>query len=308
MPERTARNRSVTYILLALMPLLFASNIIIGRAASADTPPIAMAFWRWLLAVIMLLPFAWGGLRRQWRQIANEGPFLFLLGALGMGICGAVVYIGLGLTSATNAALIYASSPVFIVVIEAILLKKPVSREQTLGIILAILGVVIILFKGEIRRIIQFHFNPGDLYIALASFSWAVYSVLLRNKRLASYGTLPLFTMIAMAGVIVLLPFFLWERGTAGDVPPQLGPWLSIAGVALMPSVLAFLIYKYGIRTVGPSHTALFLYFMPVYAALLAIVFLDEQLHIYHLVGLLLVMSGVIMATVNSETPHQSSD
>jgi drug/metabolite transporter (DMT)-like permease len=225
-----------------------------------------------------------------------------------MGICGAIVYIGLGLTSATNAALIYASSPVFIVLIEAALHKKPINWQQALGIALALTGVVIILFKGEIRRIIQFHFNLGDLYIALASLSWAIYSVLLKNRRLATYGTLPVFTMIAMAGVIVLLPFFLWERGTAGDVPLQLAPWLSILGVALMPSVMAFLIYKYGIRTVGPSRTALFLYFMPVYAALLAIVFLGEHLHIYHFGGLLLVMSGVIMATLNSGNVHQSTD
>ncbi len=308
MPERPTRNRSATFFLLALMPLLFASNIIIGRAASVDTPPIAMAFWRWVLAVAMLLPFAWNGLRQQWRQIAAQGPFLFLLGALGMGICGAIVYIGLGHTSATNAALIYASSPVFIVLIEAALLNKPVSLHQVAGIVLAILGVIIILFKGEISRIIQFHFNPGDLYIALASLSWAVYSVLLKNRRLATFGTLPLFTMIAMAGVMVLLPFFLWERGIAGDVPLKLAPWLSILGVALMPSVLAFLIYKYGIRTVGPSRTALFLYFMPVYAALLAIVFLGEKLHIYHIGGLALVMSGVIMATLNSEKLQQSSN
>ena len=291
-----SRNSWLTYPLLLVMPLLFASNIIIGRAASSFLEPATMAFFRWILAFAILLPFTWKGLRDNRKRLKQQFPLLLLLGILGMGICGAIVYLGLGKTQATNAALIYATSPLFIVLIDRIFFARPITARQILGIIIAFSGMTLILMKGSMAKLYAMQFNQGDILIGIASISWAAYSTLQKRKSLSGIPILPLFSAIIAMGALVLAPFALWEIINGAGIPASPQAWASIFGVALLPSVLAFSIYKFGIKTIGPSQTGVFLYFMPVYAALLAVLFLGEQLQAYHIIGLFLVLPGVMMA------------
>ncbi len=286
----------LTYGLLLLMPLLFASNIIIGRAASSFMEPASLAFFRWLVAFTLLLPFAGKGLWDARRQIFEQMPLIFLLGVLGMGICGGIVYLGLRYTQATNAALIYATSPVFIVLIDTVFFKQEIHARQIFGILLAFAGITVILMKGSLDNFISMRFNTGDILIAIASISWAIYSTLQKRKSLGGIPSTALFSAIIAMGAVVLLPFMLWELYQGAGIPSGAKAWSSIFGVALLPSVFAFSIYKFGIRTIGSSQTGVFLYFMPVYAALLAVVFLGEPLRSFHIIGFLLVLPGVVMA------------
>lgn len=181
----TAKHQAGTaYILLMLAPLFMASNVVIGRAASDAVPPVGLAFWRWLLAFLILLPFAWSGLRRHLPTLRREWRAVLVLGAIGMGICGSFVYIGLEYTTATNAGLLYAVSPVLIVVIAAIWLGERVTALQVAGIALALLGVVVILTAGRPAAILTLDVNIGDLWVLGAVVGWAVYSVLLRRFSL----------------------------------------------------------------------------------------------------------------------------
>ncbi len=290
------RRQWLIYGLLFLMPLLFASNIIIGRAASSFMEPATLAFFRWIVAFMLLLPLAGKGLWDARRQILEQMPLIFLLGVLGMGICGGIVYLGLGYTQATNAALIYATSPVFIVLIDVVFFRQEIQARQIFGIILAFAGIIVILMKGSFDNLIAMRFNAGDILIAIASISWAIYSTLQKLKPLVGIPSTALFSAIIAMGAVVLLPFTAWEIYQGGDIPLSPQAWGSIFGVALLPSIFAFSIYKFGIRTIGSSQTGVFLYFMPVYAALLAVLFLDEPLHSFHIIGFLLVLPGVIMA------------
>lgn len=285
------------YALLLVMPLLFSSNIVIGRAAMAHTPPVTMAFCRWVLALLMLLPFCYGDIRSHWRQIIQNSSLFLLMGALAMGICGAIVYVGLARTEATNAALIYATSPVFIILIDSLFMGIPIRMRQGLGILLAFAGVALIVLRGEPQNILAMKLNDGDLLIGIASISWAVYSILIRRKSLSGIPTLAVFASTMAAGIIILAPFFAWEVVQTQGLPNQPSAWISIFGVALLPSVLAFSIYKFAIKTVGASKTSIFLYLMPVYAALLAVLFLGESMHLYHIGGLALVLPGIAIAT-----------
>ncbi len=294
--DANPRNPWLTYGLLAVMPLLFSSNIIIGRAASSMLEPATMAFFRWVVAFLILLPFTWKGLRDNREQLAGQLPLLVLLGILGMGICGAVVYLGLSETQATNAALIYATSPLFIVLIDRVFFGRTITARQILGIALAFTGMSLILMKGSLAKLFAMQFNQGDILIGIASISWAAYSTLQKHKSLSGIPILPLFSTIIAMGALVLAPFALWEITQGAGIPVEPMAWASIFGVALLPSVLAFSIYKFGIKTIGPSQTGVFLYFMPVYAALLAVLFLGEHLQTYHLFGFLFVLPGVMMA------------
>jgi drug/metabolite transporter (DMT)-like permease len=291
------RETLFAYALLTVMPLFMASNVVIGRAAVEAVPPIGLAFWRWLVAFAILLPFAWIGLRRHWSVIWRKAPALLFLGALGMGICGAFVYIGLESTTATNAGLIYAASPILICLFGALFAGEGLVPRQILGIVLAIVGVLAILTRGAPWQLFTFEFVIGDLWIVAATISWAVYSVTIKHQHIG-LPTIPLFAAIAAAGVVILAPFYAWETASGAEMTLTWRAVISVAGVALISSVFAFGSYQKGIAVVGSSRAGVFMYLMPVYTALMAVLFLGEAFETFHLVGLLLIVPGVALATL----------
>ncbi len=280
-----------------MMPVLFSSNLIVGRAAVMTVEPFTLAFWRWLIATLIMVPIVAGALRRYAADLLRLVPLLLVLGVLGMVICGAGVYAGLRQTTASNAILIYTTSPAFIVLIEMILGRRPFSAMQFAGIGLATFGIAIIVLHGDIAGLARLGFNPGDMGILAASVSWAVYSVLLHDRRLQALPGRVLFAAIALAGTLVLTLPWLFEGATHGFAPATARSWASVAALAVMPSVLAYLAYQWLVREVGTMRTGLALYFMPIVGVGLAAIFLGERLHAYHLAGTVLTIGGVALAT-----------
>jgi drug/metabolite transporter (DMT)-like permease len=285
------------------MPLFFVSNLVMGRAAVAYVEPWTLAFWRWGLAAAMLLPFAWRGIaaaaddvRAVWREIAA-------LGFLGMIMCGGLVYLGLKTTTATHGALIYASSSVMIVLLDAATYRKPLSAATLFGALLGFAGVSVIVLEGDLGRLLRLEFNRGDLVIMISAFAWAVYSALLKRRRLARLDTLPLFAMIALAGSTLLVPPMLYEVVVLGAFPSGLKAWAMIIALAIFPSVLAFGLYQYGVKRVGPSVTGVYLYLLPLYGVLLASLTLGERIHPYHAGSMVLILAGVVLATGGFRQP-----
>lgn len=285
------------YAVLAVMPLLFASNLVIGRAAIDDVGPWTLAFWRWLLAFLILLPAAWPGFVRHRTLILGEWRIVAVLGVLGMWFCGGVVYLSLRHTTATNATLIYTSSPVVVLLLEMIFRGKRSSPRQIAGIALAFTGVLAILLRGDPARLMALEFNVGDIGMASAAIAWATYSVLYSRAGLGALPNSTLFAVIALAGCVVLVPFMAWESASRDVLPTGRDAWASILGVAVVASVLAFSAYQYGVRTVGPGTTSIFMYLLPAYGVGLAVLFLGETLAAYHAAGFVCVTCGVILAT-----------
>lgn len=282
--------------LLLAAPLLISSNPIIGRAAVDIVPPVALAFWRWAVAALILLPFTWFGLVRHATVLRRHILLIGLLGSLGMGVCGAFVYIGLQHTTATTASIIYAISPVMMLVIVWLFEREPIRLHQIIGVTIAIVGVLVIVSRGALDQLLAITFNIGDLWVLGSAASWAVYSVLLRRLT----GLLPtftLFTAIVLAGVLSLAPFYAIETAMGRPVVWNQEAAISIAGVALLASVLAFSAFQKGIALVGAARSGPFMYLMPVYGVILATLFLGEAFAIFHGAGLLLVISGVALAS-----------
>ena len=295
-PDSESRERQMAVILLFVVPVLFSTNIIAARAVSDFIPPFALAFWRWWLALLLFLPAIGPDLLRYRRELLGEWRDLLVLGILGMGICGAFVYVGADTTSATNIGLIYATAPIIIAGAATLLYREPLGRVNALGILVSLLGVLVIVFRGDLVALQTLSLVPGDLWIATAAVSWAVYSVMLRYRPSQLPGRVR-FAATMLYGSMALLPFHILELAN-GDVPElNIETLIAVLIVAIVPGLGAYLGYARIQRALGASPTALILYLAPVYTALMAWLVLGESLQLYHLIGAALILPGIYLST-----------
>lgn len=296
--------RRVALILLFIAPALFCSNMLTARATHDLFPPVALAFWRWALTFVLLLPFTAAALWRYRWSIVREWRDFLILGALGMGACGAFVYIGADTTSATNIGLIYAASPILIVVLARVFYDEPLTLLQSAGILLSLGGVVAIVCRGDLKVLTTLSFASGDLWIVAAMAAWAVYSILLRHRP-SALPMMARFAAIVAGGVLVLLPFAVME-GLGGELP-SLTPtsFLTVGFLAVFASFGAYQVYGLVQRSLGAGPTSLLMYLIPLYNGVLAYLLLGERLYSYHLIGGALVLPGIYLATRGSSPPSR---
>ncbi|MEQ9606303.1 MAG: DMT family transporter [Kiloniellaceae bacterium] len=291
--------RRLALILLFVAPALFASNMLTARATHDFFPPVALAFWRWSATFVLLLPFTAGTLWRYRAAIVAEWRDILVLGALGMGVCGAFVYIGADTTSATNIGLIYAASPILIVVLARVFYGEALGLLQGGGILLSLAGVVAIVCRGELAVLLSLSFAPGDLWIVAAMAGWAFYAVLLRHRP-SALPMMARFAAIAGGGILILLPFTVAE-GLSGALPLwDARSFATVGFLAVVASFGAYQVYALVQRILGAGPTSLLMYLIPVYNGVLAYLLLGEELHSYHLLGAALVLPGIFLATRKS--------
>ena len=278
-------------LLIWVIPLLWIVNSVIARRAPGVITPHVLAAGRWMLAGAILAAFTHTELWAQRAHIRRYAWHYLVLGGCGMWICGAAVYFAGQTTSMMNISLIYAASPVMIAVGSVLWLREPFSKRQALGVVLALAGVVHVVVQGEWQRLGEVEFVPGDLWIAGAATAWAAYSMLQKHwpSPLSPHARL---AVICAGGVLVLLPFAGWELSQSG---PMLGEQavLLIVAAALFPGVLAYWIYGWTQSVLGPGPVAMTMYLGPLYAAVVAWLLLGEPLELHHLVGGVLILSGV---------------
>ena len=290
------RIKASPYLLLVLTTLFWAGNFVLGRGVKASIPPIGMAFWRWTIALAILLPFAIPHLRRDWPQVRANWKALVIYGILGVSCFNTFVYIGLHSTTAINALLMNSIIPVLIVLLSRLLAYAPVTRRQAAGILLSLVGVVTIICRADIGMLMSMEINRGDLWVLLAVISWAFYTFLLR-KRPAALHPLSFLASIVIAGLCLLAPFYGWEIAMGARVGTDMVTCGSILYMGLFPSVLAFIFWNQAVGEVGPNKAGLFLHLMPVFGAILSYIFLGESLHFFHLAGMGLIFSGIYLTT-----------
>ena len=287
-----------TYVILAFMPLFFSTNIVFGRVAVASVEPWTLAFIRWFSCALILMPFVAPGIAQHMDVLKKQWKRLLLLGFLGMWICGALVYLALKYTTATNGTLIYTSSPVLIIFLEWLFRGRKVGLREFIGITIAMLGVLVIIFRGSLDVLLSLDFNTGDLLFILTALSWSIYSVLLKSSALDTVPTITLFAAIAFMGAVTLAPFTIIEIVVQNAFPTQLSSWINIAGIVLFASLIAFSAFQHGVKTAGAPIAGIFMYLLPVYGVGMAVMFLGEKFELYHLAGILTVSGGVIVATM----------
>lgn len=283
-------------ILLFVAPAMWSVNYIVARLANGVIEPHLLAFLRWFLAVMLMLPFAWKELRGKWPEWIHEWPDLLFLGGLGMWICGAFVYIGGKTTQAINIGLLYALAPVLIAVISTRLFEDRLRGWQIVGAALSLAGMLLIVAQGSLQNLLNVKFTTGDLWILFAVSCWTLYSILLRKKS-SVLGPFARLTAITLGGLLVLIPFTLLEVYLVG-LPHDWGHALFLAlMVAVFPGFGAYQAYSFMQAQLGAAKTGLVLYLGPVYAAVLAWIVLNEPPHWFHLMGAILILPGMYLAT-----------
>ena len=282
-------------IALFIQPFLFAANMISARYMAGEFPPIALAFFRWGFAFAILLPFIWRDLWQARQAIMRHWQQFTILGALGMGVCGAFVYVGAYSTSAINIGVIYTISPVFILLINRIFYRHKISHSQYIGILIALMGVLLVIGRGNIDNLLTLQFVIGDLWILAAAFGWAFYSIWNGSWALPISGLAKL-GMVSFAGVLVLLPFTLFEALQGGMPIMDSHNLFMLVFMALVPSLGAYLLYSYITLHLGALIAGLTLYLSPIATALIGYFLLEGAIFPYHIYGTILVIFGIMLS------------
>lgn len=297
--QAAALNRTafLAFALAVLAMLMWSGNWVVVRAARTDIPPLGLNFWRWVVATLVLLPFAGAAARRDWPAARRHWRVVLGLGVTGAAVFHSMINIGLRSTEAINALLLNLAAPIIIIVMSWAVFRDTVSRRQMLGIVISLVGGVLLIARGELSALVQLQFNTGDLWVLSALVVWSAYSVLLK-RRPPEIGGLSLLFFMSVIGVVLMAPAYAWETLAARRPVSLTMPTLaSVAYTGFVASVLAFLCYNAAIARIGPNATGFFLLLMPVFGSALAIAFLGETLHLYHLLAFATVLAGILLAT-----------
>ncbi len=291
------RNAWLPYLLLTLTVLFWSGNFVLGRGIRELIPPISLNFWRWVGALVILLPFSCRTVWRQRALLRTHWKLLALLALPAITIFNTFIYTALQTTTAINTVLVNAMIPVFISVISWVMFRERLSLRQAVGVLISLAGLIFIVTRGNYAALKMLRLSSGDLWTLGASLSWAIYSVLLR-KRPAGMDPIAFLTAIIVFGLLYALPFYGWEVWQKGGFELSATSLAAMGYVALFPSVLSYIFWNNGVGKVGANRAGIFIHLMPVFSVVLAMLFLGEHLSMFHFFGITLIFIGIALTTV----------
>ena len=283
------------YLLLSITALCWAGNAIVGRLAAGHIPPVTLSFLRWALAFLIILPFAWKHLERDWGAIRARLGTMIVLSVTGIGAFNTLQYWALEHTQALNTLLLQSAGPLFVAVWSLILLGVRLTPAQAGGITLSLTGVLVILLHGDPTALASITFNKGDIIFTVALAIFGLYSVL-SLKRPEIHG-LSFVGFTFGCGAACLVPLWIWELFSRPVMQLDTANLLSLFYVAVFPSTLAYLCFNRGVQLIGANRAAPFFHVVPVFGSAMAIVFLGERPQLFHIIGFALVLTGVFVAS-----------
>ncbi|MFC3282259.1 DMT family transporter [Litchfieldella rifensis] len=283
------------YIFLLLTVIIFAGNILVGKALS-DLPPFTISFSRVFIALLLMLPLGWHQARHAWPVFKRHWRPLVGLALTGVAFFNALIYAALQYTSSTNVAILESTIPVVTILFGFVLFRERFRGVQWLGVALSLAGAIgVITLGGTAEGPVTV--NLGDAIMALAVLVWVGYSLLVKEHltKFPRYGGLLVMLVIAN---LALAPIAFWENAIHGLVLPlEREQWLGLAYLGIFPSVVALLLYNSAIGDIGPTQAAVFLNLLPVFTMLGAWWLLGERIALAQVVGSLVVIVGVLLTT-----------
>jgi len=291
-----SRNKAA-YIYLILATLFWSGNFIVGKAASLfEIPPFTLNFYRWTFAWLILAPFTLREIFQKKNYILKNIKLILVLGITSITLFNSIVYYSLNFTQVISGVLMISTIPVMIIFFCWIFKIERTNFYQILGVIFSLLGVVVIVTKADLGKLLNLNFNKGDLWMVVAMFSWAMYSALLRKKKF-ELSQISFLQTIISAGLILLLPAYLIEMALGYRLNIHLPFILTLSYVVLFPGLASFFFWIKGISIIGSNRAGIFLHLMPIFSTVMAILIFKEKFMIFHLIGALLIVTGIILSS-----------
>ncbi len=296
----TNKNIYTAIALATLAALIWSGNFIIARGVYKQIGPVSLAFYRWIIATMIIFPFAIKTVFREWRPVRRSVHYLFWVSLTGVSLFNTFVYIAGHYTTAINLALIgTTSSPVMSIIMARIFLKERIGWMKLLGMFVCIAGILFLLSKGNFKNLLTLKFSSGDVWMLMAAFCFAVYNILVRKKP-ASISPVNFLFVTFLFGSVLLLPFFVWEHDHAPVIDWSSRLIGSILYLGIGASVICFFIWNISINILGAGRTALFGNLIPVFSSLEAVIILNEEFSWIHIVSMTTVFAGLLLANLRS--------
>jgi len=290
------------FILLIASSLFWSGNFFTGKVASLyDLTPFKLSFLRWSLAFLLLLPFTYGKIVKDFEKYKKNLPYLLITSVLGVTIFNSFTYLSLQTSMVINSSIMTSITPLLIIFFSWLIFKTPTYFMQFFGIILSIIGVLLIISKANYINLINLNFTKGDLWMLAAVFSWGLYSVLLKkiDNTLSQLATLE---VLIFFGIIFIFPFYIIESLNNSYLPKDLNEILMISYCAVFASIISFFAWNRGVSILGANKASLFLHLIPVFSSMWAIIFLGEKFSFFHLMGTAFIIFGIVLSNTNKKT------
>ena len=289
---------NLAYILLVLTTIFWSGNFIVGKAATIyEIPPFSLNFFRWLFAGIILLPFTFKEIFLKKNYIKENIGLFIILGITSITVFNSIVYYSLYFTQVITGVLMISTIPVWIILISSLLKIEKTNIYQIFGILLSLIGVVAIITKSDLEVIKGLEFNKGDLSIIVAMFSWAIFSTLLKKKKL-EVSQITLLQVVIIFGLIFLTPIYIIELLLGNYIILDKPFFLTLAYVVIFPGLLSFLFWIKGISVIGANRSGIFLHLMPIFGSVFAIIIFKEKIMFYHLIGAIFIIFGIRISNI----------
>ena len=291
------RLQASPYLLLSLTMLFWSLNWVIGRAIVGHVTPFTLAYIRWIVAVAVMMPFAWPAIRASWPAVRRNWKTIAWLGFWGTGLHNVFAYAGLQYTTAVNGVILNSSVPIMIIMLGWLIYRDTITRLQALGVAISMAGVMAILTRGDISVLANFALNKGDIIVVVGMVFWAAYTVFLRHKPVEVPG-LALLGCCAVVGVGLLTPLVIVEMAFMnGHVEITPATVAAMAYVGIFPSFVSYVFWNRAVAEVGSNVAGIFMHLMPVFGSLLAWLFLGEQIRLFHIAGIGLILAGITLTS-----------
>lgn len=294
----TQRNTLIGISLAILATIIWSGNFIVARAVIKDIQPVTLSFYRWLIATIVIFPFAATYFFKEIALVKKHALFFLATAATGISMFNTFVYIGGHYSEAINLALIgTTSSPIISVILARIFLKEKISPFRIAGMIICIIGILLLLSKGSFEKLLAFSFSKGDWWVLAAAFSFSVYNTLVKKKPASMHPVNFLF-VVFLTGTLVLLPFYIYEWKTEGSFALTFTSISVLLYLGIFASVICFLIWNISISKLGSGRTALFGNLIPVFSSIEAVLILGEKISWLQVASFAIVITGLIIANI----------
>ncbi|QPS89789.1 DMT family transporter [Serratia plymuthica] len=274
-----------------LAVLIWSVNAVVSKLSATAIDPAAISFYRWLLALIVLTPFVLPGVLRNWREVRANGWKLLILGLLGMVLYQSLAYYAAHSVSALFMGIIVSLIPLLTILISIVLLRIAPTVGVAIGSVLSFGGLIWLVSAGHPGELLQHGIGKGELMMFAAAASYALYGVLTKRWMIALPNWQALYVQI-LFGVVLLLPNFLMAQDVG--LNSQNIPLVLFAGIPA--SIIAPFLWIQGVMRLGANTASIFMNLSPVFTAVIAVLFLHEQLHSYHLIGGGVTLLGVILS------------